>query len=76
MSLLLHIIGKVIAYAVLAVIVLRLLAWLSKNKSDQIARPSSGEWPEDKATHGNRISARPYSSSRQDLKDEQERRRA
>lgn len=77
MSLLLHIIGKVIFFSVLAVLVLTLLTWFAKtNRSGQAPRPS-GEWPEDKATHVDRISARrPYSSSRRDLKDEQERRRA
>lgn len=78
MSLLLHILGKVIFFSVLAAVVLTLLTWLTKNpKSDQIA-PPSGEWPEDKAKHIDRISARrSYSSSREDLKnDKQERRRA
>ena len=77
MSLLLHIIAKVIFFVVLAVLVLTLLTWFTKTNRSSQAPPSSGEWPEDKATHVNRISARrPYSSSRQDLKDEQERRRA
>ena len=78
MSLLLRFIARLIVYAVLAVIVLKLLTWFTrKNKSDQATPLPSGEWPEDKATHLNRISAkRSYSSSRRDLKDEQERRRA
>ncbi len=78
MSLLLHVIGNVIFFSVLAVVVLTLMTWLSKKpKSDQITPPSLGELPEDKATHVNRISAgRSYSSSRQELKEEQERRRA
>jgi hypothetical protein len=78
MSLLLDVVGKVILFSVVAVIVLTLMTWLTKKrKSDQIPPTSSGEWPEDKATHVDRISAqRPYSSSRRDLKDEQERRRA
>ena len=78
MSLLLHIFAKVIFFTVLGVVVLTLLRWFTKTTgSDQITPPASGEWPEDKATHLNRISAgRPYSLSRQDLKDEQQRRRA
>jgi hypothetical protein len=77
MSLLLHIIAKGIFFSVLTVIVLTLLTWLTRTKSDQSRPPSSGEWPEDKGTHVDRISAqRPYSSSRRDLKDDQERRRA
>jgi hypothetical protein len=77
MSLLLHIIAKVIVYSVLAVIVLTLMTWLTRTKSEQSRPISSGEWPEDKGTHLDRISARrPFSSSRRDAKDEQERRRA
>ena len=78
MSLLLHILGKAIFFFVLAVVVLTLLTWLTKKpKSDQERPPSSGEWPEDKATHVGRIlDGRPYSASRRDLEDEQERRRA
>jgi hypothetical protein len=77
MSLLLHIIAKVIFFSVFGVVVLALLTWLTKTRSDQITPPSSGEWPEDKATYLDRISARrPFSSSRRDAKDEQERRRA
>ena len=78
MSFLLHIIGKVVFFFVLTVIVLTLLTWLTKKpKSDQKTSLSSGEWPEDKATHVGRIlNGRPYSASRRDLEDEQERRRA
>jgi hypothetical protein len=77
MSLLLRIIGNVIFYSVLAVIVLTLLTWLTRGRKSDQKPPSSGEWPEGKATYIDRISARrDYSSSRQDLKDEQERRRA
>jgi hypothetical protein len=73
----LHIIAKLIFFAVLAVLVLTLLTWFTKTNKKGQAPPSSGEWPEDKATHVERISAgRSYSSSRRDLKDEQERRRA
>jgi hypothetical protein len=76
MSLLLHIIAKLIFFSVLAVVVLALLTWLTRTKSDQIRPPSSGEWPEDKATHVDHISAgRPLSPTR-DTKGEQERRRA
>lgn len=76
MSLLLHIIGQVIFFTVLGVIVLTVLRWLTKT-SGPIEPRTSGEWPEDKATYVDRISAhRPYSSSRRDLQDEQERRRA
>jgi Flp pilus assembly protein TadB len=76
MSLLLHIIVKLIAFVVLGIVILTLMTWLSKAKREQTRPPSLGELPEDKAAHLNRISARPYSSSRRDLKDEQERRRA
>jgi hypothetical protein len=76
MSLLLHIIAKLVLFVVLGIVILTLMTWLSKAKSDQARPTSPGELPEDKATHINHISARPYSSSRRDLKDEQERRRA
>jgi hypothetical protein len=77
MSLLLHILGKVIFFTVLGVLVLIALRWLTKTSSDPVAPDSSGEWPEDKATYVDRISAhRPYSSSRRDLQNEHERRRA
>lgn len=77
MSLLLHILGKVVFFTVLGAIVLTLLRWLTKTSSSPITTNSSGEWPEDKASYVDRISAhRPYSSSRRDLQDEQERRRA
>ncbi len=77
MSLLLHILEKVIFFTVLGVVVLALLRWFTKSSGDRISPPSSGEWPEDKAPHVDRISGRrPYSSSRRDLKNEQERRRA
>jgi hypothetical protein len=78
MSLLLHLLAKVIFFTVLGVVVLTLLRWFTKTTgSDQIPPPASGEWPEDKATQGNRVAARrPYASSRRDLQDEQERRRA
>lgn len=77
MSLLLHILGKVIFFTVLGVLVLTGLRWFTKISSDTIPPDSSGEWPEDKATYVDRISAhRPYSSSRRDLQDEHERRRA
>jgi len=75
MSLLLHIIGKLIFFSVLTVIVLTLLTWLTRTKSAQ-TRPPSGEWPEDKATHVDRTSARRPMSSRRDSKEEQERWRA
>jgi hypothetical protein len=75
MSLLLHIVVKLIFFAVLGVVVLTLLTWLTKrNRSDQIAPPPSGEWPEDKTTHMNRISR--GVSSWQDSKGEQKRRSA
>ncbi len=78
MSLLLHVLGNVILFSVLAVVVLTLMTWLTKKpKSNQISPPALAELPEDKATYVDRISARrSYSSSRQDLKNEQERRRA
>jgi hypothetical protein len=75
MSLLLHIIGKVIFFSVLTVIVLTLLTWLTRTKGAQ-TKPSYGEWPEDKATHVDRISARRPMSSSRDSKAEQERWRA
>jgi hypothetical protein len=77
MSLLLHIIGKVIFFTVFGVVVLTLLTWFTKNtKSDQTARSSLHEWPEDKGTHVDRISARRPASSARDSKREQERWRA
>ena len=77
MSLLLHILGKVIFFIVLGALVLTGLRWLTKTSRDPVAPDSSGEWPEDKATYVDRVSAhRPYSSSRRDLQDENERRRA
>jgi hypothetical protein len=77
MSLLLHIIGKVIFFTVFGVVVLTLLTWFTKNtKSDQTARPSVHEWPEDKGTHVDHISARRPTSSARDSKREQERWRA
>jgi hypothetical protein len=76
MSLLLHIVVKLIFFAVLAGVVLTLLTWLTRTRSDQIRPPSSGEWPEDKATYVDRISVRRPSSSNRDSKKEQERRRA
>lgn len=77
MSLLLHILGQVILFTVLGVVVLAALRWLTKTNSDPISPHPLGEWPEDKATYVDRISARrPYASSRRDLQNEQERRRA
>jgi hypothetical protein len=77
MSLLLHIIAKLIFFTVLGVGVLTVLTWFTKNnKSDRIARPSLHEWPEDKATHVDRISGRRATSSARDSKREQERWRA
>ncbi len=75
MSLLLHILGNVLFFCVLGIVVLTLMTWLTKKpKSNQIAPPSLGELPEDKATYVDRISARrSYSSSRPDLKDERRR---
>jgi hypothetical protein len=56
---------------------LTLLTWFTKNtKSDQIARSSLHEWPEDKGTYVDRISARRPTSSARDSKREQERWRA
>lgn len=76
MSLLLHILGQVVFFTVLGVIVLTVLRWLTKSSGPPAPR-SLGEWPEDKASYVDRISAhRPYSLSRRDLQDEQERRRA
>jgi hypothetical protein len=69
MSFLLHL----FFYAVLAVVILGLLTWFTKNKGNENT-PALGEWPEDKATHVNRVSA--YSSSRRNLEDEQAKRRA
>jgi hypothetical protein len=76
MSLLLNIVTKLIFFAVLAVAILTLLTWLSRTKTEQTRPRSLGEWPEDKASHVNRVSEGSYSSSRQHLKDEQDRRRA
>ena len=77
MSLLLHIIGKVIFFTVFGAVVLTLLTWFTKNtKSNQITRSSLHEWPEDKGTHVDRISARRPASSARDSKREQERWRA
>ena len=76
MSLLVHILAKVIFFSVLAVVVLTLLTWFTKNRSGQVMPPSSREWPEDKATYMDRISARRGFSSSRDSKGEQERRRA
>jgi len=77
MSLLLHILGKVIFFTVFGALVLIVLRWLTKNSSGPSTPDSSAEWPEDKATYVERISAhRPYSSSRRDLQNERERRRA
>ena len=73
MSLLLHIIAKVIIFSVLGVVVLTLLTWFTKKtRSDH--PPSPSEWPEDKATYMDRISARRPPSSSRDSKGEQERR--
>jgi len=76
MSLLLHILGQVFFFTVLGVIVLTGLRWFTKTSGPTTSR-SLGEWPEDKASYVDRISAhRLYSSSRRDLQDEQERKRA
>lgn len=77
MSLLLHLIAKVVFFSVVAVVFLALLTWLTKKPKGDQAPPVSGEWPEDKLTYVDRISAKhPYSSSRRALKEEQDRRRA
>jgi hypothetical protein len=77
MSLLLHIIGNLVFFFALGIAVLTVLTWFTKNtKSDQISRPSLHEWPEDKTTHVDRISARRPTSSRRDSKEERERWRA
>jgi len=78
MSLLLHVLGNVIFFSVLAAVVLTLMTWLTKKpKNTQISPPALAELPEDKAAYVDRISGRrSYSSSRQDLQNEQERRRA
>jgi hypothetical protein len=69
MSLPLHIVARLIFFAILAVVVLTLLTWLTKKtRSDKIT-PSS-EWPEDKTAYVNRV------SSTQDSKEKKERRRA
>jgi hypothetical protein len=76
MSFLLHIAEKLLLFSVLAVVVLTLLTWFSKTKSDQTTRPSSGESLEDKPTRIDRTPAwRPASSTR-DSKKDQERWRA
>jgi len=76
MSFLLHIAGKLLLFSVLAVVVLALLTWFTKTRSDQTTRPSSAESPEGKATRIDRTSPwRPASSSR-DSKKDQERWRA
>jgi hypothetical protein len=70
MSFLLHIAGKLLLFSVLAVVVLTLLTWFSKTKSDQTTRPSSAESPKGKATRIDRTSAwRPASSTRDTKKD-------
>jgi ABC-type Fe3+ transport system permease subunit len=71
-SFLLHL----IAYSVLTVIILTLLTLFTRGKTDKTSPPPLGEWPEDKATHVNRVSGGSYSSARRDLQQEQERRRA
>ena len=77
MSLLLPIIAKVICFTVFGVVILTLLTWFTKKtRSDQITPPSSREWPEDKATYIDRISARRPFSARRDSKGQQERWRA
>ena len=82
MSFLPHFLAKVIFLTVLGVVVLALLRWFTKTtSSDQITPPATSEWPEDNATYVDPISNRrphssSYSSSRRDLQDEQERRRA
>lgn len=77
MSLLLHILAKVIVFSVLGIVVLTLLTWFTKSsKSNQSPPTEFGEWPEDKATHLNRISVRSPASPRRDSKGDQERRRA
>src|SRR6266581_1822111 len=46
MSLLLHILAKVIVFSVLGVVVLTLLTWFTKStRSNQSPPPESGEWP-------------------------------
>jgi len=76
MSFLLHLAGKLLLFTVLAAVVLALLTWFTKTRSDQSARSSSGGSPEDKATRIDRTAAwRPASSTR-DTKKDQERWRA
>jgi hypothetical protein len=75
MSLLLHIVGKLIFFSILTVIVLTLLTWLTRTKSAPTTPPLQ-EWPEDKATHMDRISGRRPMSSQRDSKEEGERWRA
>ncbi len=76
MSFLLHIAGKLLLFSVLAVVVLTLLTWFTKTKSDQTARRPSAETPEDKATRIDRASAWRPASSNRDTKKDQERWRA
>jgi ABC-type protease/lipase transport system fused ATPase/permease subunit len=76
MSFLLHIAGKLLLFTVLAVVVLTLLTWFTKTKSEQTMRPSSGENQEDKATRIDRTSAWRPASSRRDTKKDHERWRA
>jgi hypothetical protein len=69
MSLLLHIVGKLVFFAILGVVVLTLLTWLTKKTtSDRITSP--GELPEDKATDVDLV------SSIRDSKENKERRKA
>ena len=51
MSLLLHILSKVIVFTVLGDFVLTLLTWFTKSNQT----PASGEWPEDKAAYPDRV---------------------
>ena len=77
MSLLLHILGKVMTFTIVGVIVLTVLRLITKSSSGPVAPDASTEWPGHRATRIDRISDdRPYSSSRRDLQAEQERRRA
>jgi hypothetical protein len=72
MSLLLHSVAKLIFFAILAVVVLTLLTWLTKKTGSDKITPSS-EWPEDKATSVNRVSSIRDSNKK---KEKKERRRA
>jgi len=77
MSLLLHVLEKVLVFSVLGVAVLTFLMWFTKSTRSSQAPPSeSGEWPEDKEIYVNRRSVTRPASSRRDSKGEQERRRA